>query len=276
MSSLQSTTAIRSGCSCCSPSSSAVARPRSPGARLPHTWRPWWHVIPLTLLHRRGRALPALRAVRRHAAVADLLCGRYRGMSGVRPDRVPADAGCRRWSPATAGSTSARASCGWRRRRPACGSRASPISDDKPFLQVKSTSEVHTGIIIVRVPRGISRRGDSQEKANGAGPCSRPVARFHRGAAAQIKIGVAGPMTGGIAAFGAQLRNGVEQAVADINQGGILGQQITLRRRRRADPRKASRWPTSSSATASSSSSAISIRASPFRHRTSTRRTACW
>ena len=36
-------------------------------------------------------------------------------------------------------------------------------------------------------------------------------------------------MTGSDAAFGAQLRQGVEQAVADINaQGGILGQQIQL------------------------------------------------
>jgi branched-chain amino acid transport system substrate-binding protein len=48
-------------------------------------------------------------------------------------------------------------------------------------------------------------------------------------ASAQIKLGVAGPITGGSAAFGAQLKNGVEQAVADINKaGGILGQQITV------------------------------------------------
>ena len=48
-------------------------------------------------------------------------------------------------------------------------------------------------------------------------------------AAAQIKIGVAGPLTGGNAAFGAQMKNGVEQAVADINApGGIHGQKIQL------------------------------------------------
>jgi branched-chain amino acid transport system substrate-binding protein len=48
-------------------------------------------------------------------------------------------------------------------------------------------------------------------------------------AAAQIKLGVAGPMTGGSAAFGAQLKNGVEQAVADINAaGGILGQKVQV------------------------------------------------
>jgi len=48
-------------------------------------------------------------------------------------------------------------------------------------------------------------------------------------AKAQIKIGVAGPITGGSAAFGLQLKNGVEQAVADINAaGGINGQKIQL------------------------------------------------
>ncbi len=46
---------------------------------------------------------------------------------------------------------------------------------------------------------------------------------------AQLKVGVAGPMTGNTAAFGAQIRNGAEQAVADINAaGGILGQKIVL------------------------------------------------
>ena len=48
-------------------------------------------------------------------------------------------------------------------------------------------------------------------------------------AAAQVKLGVGGPITGGSAAFGAQLKNGVEQAVQDINAaGGILGQKIQL------------------------------------------------
>jgi branched-chain amino acid transport system substrate-binding protein len=48
-------------------------------------------------------------------------------------------------------------------------------------------------------------------------------------AAADVKLGVAGPITGGSAAFGAQLKQGVEQAVADINAaGGILGQKIVL------------------------------------------------
>ena len=52
---------------------------------------------------------------------------------------------------------------------------------------------------------------------------------FTTGANAQIKVGVAGPLTGPNAAFGAQLKNGAEQAAADLNaKGGINGQKIEL------------------------------------------------
>lgn len=45
-----------------------------------------------------------------------------------------------------------------------------------------------------------------------------------------FKIGVAGPMTGTNAAFGKQLREGVEQAVLDINaKGGIQGRKLELK-----------------------------------------------
>ncbi|MDX2155872.1 MAG: branched-chain amino acid ABC transporter substrate-binding protein [Hyphomicrobiaceae bacterium] len=48
-------------------------------------------------------------------------------------------------------------------------------------------------------------------------------------AEAQVKVGVAGPLTGANAAFGAQLRQGAEMAAADINaKGGINGQKIEL------------------------------------------------
>jgi branched-chain amino acid transport system substrate-binding protein len=48
-------------------------------------------------------------------------------------------------------------------------------------------------------------------------------------ASAQIKFGMAGPITGPSAATGAQMKNGVDQAAADINAaGGILGQKITV------------------------------------------------
>src|SRR5918993_2272335 len=46
---------------------------------------------------------------------------------------------------------------------------------------------------------------------------------------AQIKLGVGAPITGPNAAFGAQLKNGAEQAVEDINAaGGVLGQKIQV------------------------------------------------
>src|SRR5579864_5370863 len=52
---------------------------------------------------------------------------------------------------------------------------------------------------------------------------------FSGAASAQVKMGVAGPITGPNAAFGAQLVNGTQQAVDDINKaGGILGQKLTL------------------------------------------------
>jgi branched-chain amino acid transport system substrate-binding protein len=48
-------------------------------------------------------------------------------------------------------------------------------------------------------------------------------------ARAQIHVAVAGPITGEYAAFGAQMKEGAEQAVADINKaGGVLGQQLVL------------------------------------------------
>ncbi len=48
-------------------------------------------------------------------------------------------------------------------------------------------------------------------------------------AQAQLRIATVGPMTGQYAAFGAQMRAGAEQAVADINAaGGVLGQQLVL------------------------------------------------
>ena len=48
-------------------------------------------------------------------------------------------------------------------------------------------------------------------------------------AAAQVKIAVGGPITGPSAATGAQMKNGVDQAAADINAaGGILGQKIVV------------------------------------------------
>jgi branched-chain amino acid transport system substrate-binding protein len=48
-------------------------------------------------------------------------------------------------------------------------------------------------------------------------------------ASAQVKLAVGGPITGPSAATGAQMKNGVDQAAADINAaGGILGQKIIV------------------------------------------------
>ena len=48
-------------------------------------------------------------------------------------------------------------------------------------------------------------------------------------ARADILIGAAGPITGGLAGGGAQMKIGAEQAVADINaHGGLLGQKVRL------------------------------------------------
>ncbi len=55
------------------------------------------------------------------------------------------------------------------------------------------------------------------------------LSAFALPAHAQVKLAVAGPITGPSATFGAMLKNGVEQAVEDINaSGGILGQRLQL------------------------------------------------
>lgn len=47
--------------------------------------------------------------------------------------------------------------------------------------------------------------------------------------AEDITVGVAGPITGDLAEFGAQLKSGAEKAVADLNKnGGVLGKQLKL------------------------------------------------
>src|SRR5467141_1491848 len=47
--------------------------------------------------------------------------------------------------------------------------------------------------------------------------------------AQDITIAVAGPMTGGESAFGRQMKNGAEQAIADLNAaGGVLGKKLQL------------------------------------------------
>ena len=62
-----------------------------------------------------------------------------------------------------------------------------------------------------------------------AGAALSAIVAFAGAASADITIATVGPMTGQYAAFGAQMKAGAEQAVADINAaGGVLGQQLVL------------------------------------------------
>src|SRR5689334_17525864 len=72
-----------------------------------------------------------------------------------------------------------------------------------------------------------SHKGDIMKRALLA---SAAISVMLTGAAwANIKIATAGPMTGQYAAFGAQMKAGAEQAVADINaKGGVNGEQLEL------------------------------------------------
>lgn len=55
------------------------------------------------------------------------------------------------------------------------------------------------------------------------------LALFGVASAQDLTVGVAGPMTGGEASFGRQMKNGAEQAVADLNaSGGVLGKKLKL------------------------------------------------
>ena len=65
---------------------------------------------------------------------------------------------------------------------------------------------------------------------------------------ADITIATAGPMTGDYATFGAQMKAGAKQAVADINAaGGVMGEQLSWRSKTTAAiRRKPSPSPTAS------------------------------
>src|SRR5277367_5488313 len=67
-------------------------------------------------------------------------------------------------------------------------------------------------------------------QAHGMATAALALALAFAGAAqADVKIGVAGPITGANASFGAQLTQGVGQAAEDFNKaGGILGQKIVV------------------------------------------------
>jgi branched-chain amino acid transport system substrate-binding protein len=72
------------------------------------------------------------------------------------------------------------------------------------------------------------------------GACEKP-AMTPTAASTEIVIATAGPITGELAEFGAQMKHGVAKAVADINAtGGVLGKQLRLEiGDDRCDPKRA-------------------------------------
>src|SRR5712691_6068697 len=105
-------------------------------------------------------------------------------------------------------------------------SNPSDFSLDWRFNRTKPSRRRHGGEPDLLPP---SSRGKSMKKLI---PLSLAVGLglvLAGAAEAQVKLGIAGPLTGPNAAFGAQLKNGGDQAVEDINAaGGILGQKITV------------------------------------------------
>ncbi|MCR0984367.1 branched-chain amino acid ABC transporter substrate-binding protein [Roseomonas populi] len=74
-----------------------------------------------------------------------------------------------------------------------------------------------------------------------AAPAVLPAGGAMAQARGPIRIAMAGPLTGANATFGAQMREGVTQAVTDLNAaGGVLGQQLAMETGDDAcDPRQA-------------------------------------
>ena len=216
------------------------------------TWRPWWQVAAYMLVlgaavrffHMRavrGRRCCPCRLLRRDTAVCLVF-----GFWGFRLTRARQMAQQYGWiyqrSDRSTGPGNPR------RQTP---QHRNPADAQPDFSSIVTAAIAEGGLAICNSHSEGEFSNETDHRARpGAWLCRRADAPSGP-AAAQIKIGVAGPLTGGNAAFGAQLKNGVEQAVEDINAaGGIHGQKITAVRRRRssATPSKASRSPTSSSA----------------------------
>ena len=194
------------------------------GRAIAQTWRPFWH-LPLYMLllaaavrfcHYALFQEPLLGAV---SYGVDFVVAMAAAALGYRPGPV-----CARWRRNTAGNT---ASAG-----PSPGPGGSLITRNgvtPTQLSLNHLPGRHAALRNMRIDPSSKRRGLDEEAilARAGAGCGHAG---HGGSAlAQIKMGVAGPMTGGSAAFGAQLKNGAEQAVEDINAaGGILGQKIQL------------------------------------------------
>jgi branched-chain amino acid transport system substrate-binding protein len=78
-------------------------------------------------------------------------------------------------------------------------------------------------------PLARARIAELEKKTASLPPAQQPAPAPAIAPGGTVRVAVAGPFTGPNAAFGTQMRRGVEQAAEDINAtGGILGQRITL------------------------------------------------
>ena len=183
------------------------------GRAIAATWRPWWHValymLPLSLAVRFLHfALFDAKFLSLHYYLVDFAVCLGFGFLGFRLMRVAQMVTRYSWINERTGWFR------WRRRdqydrreirqnpgdiSPICG--LNPVHEADQARRRNSASQVsHSEVDTMRqwLTLGL---------AFGLGLA------FADTASAQIKMGVAGPLTGGSAAFGAQLKNGTEQAV---------------------------------------------------------------
>ena len=216
------------------------------GRAIAGTWRPWWQVAAYMLVL--GGAVRFFHMALFEGALLSLhyyvvdtasaCCSDSGASRPPGPARWPSNmAGCTGAPGVQLGEKKARA----KRRRP-------------------NPADVSPALSLNRPRGGAGARGSPKQSAsispgeflNETDHCARSRARRRRRAvgtaAAQIKFGVAGPLTGSNAAFGAQLKNGFEQAIETSTRPAAS-------RARRSQPRsatiaairsKASRSPTSS------------------------------
>lgn len=110
------------------------------------------------------------------------------------------------------------------------------ITEGTPWRRrVRYRGYKNTGAIMVGIVTGFKRHplkffgSNKMKKSLLSAVALTAMVAFSGTAWADLLVGVAGPLTGPNAAFGAQLQKGAEQAAADINAaGGINGEQIKI------------------------------------------------
>jgi branched-chain amino acid transport system substrate-binding protein len=104
------------------------------------------------------------------------------------------------------------------------------IADDFALKSADNDPDLSARRMAGSLPVAIYPRGESMKSLKLIGLVLGASFALSTAALAQdISVAVAGPMTGGESAFGRQMKNGAEQAVADINAaGGLLGKKLAL------------------------------------------------